>query len=77
MTRPTARPTEGTTADGDRVVEVVTDDESASGCPQCGVVSTSVKERVCTRPRDLPYGESPVRLVWRKTRWRCRERACP
>ncbi|MGL5824725.1 MAG: transposase, partial [Nocardioides sp.] len=32
---------------------------------------------MATRPRDLPYGDSLVRLVWRKTRWRCRERACP
>ena len=64
-------------ADGGRVVEVVTDDESAAGCPQCGILSSSVKERVVTRPRDLPYGEAPVALVWHKTRWRCREQSCP
>lgn len=62
--------------DGGRVVEVVTDDESAAGCPQCGVLSTSVKERVVTRPRDIPYGAVPVALVWHKTRWRCREEGC-
>jgi transposase len=63
--------------DGARVVHVVTADEAASACPACGVVSTSVKGRVVTRPRDLPYGEEPVELVWFKRRWRCREVACP
>ncbi|WP_200934645.1 ISL3 family transposase [Nostocoides sp. Soil756] len=56
---------------------MVTDDESAAGCPRCGVLSRSVKERVVTRPRDIPYGAAPVALVWHKTRWRCREQACP
>ena len=63
-------------ADGGRVVHVVTADESASACPSCGVFSTSPKERRCTRPRDIPYGDRPVRLVWRKRRWRCREPLC-
>ncbi len=30
---------------GARVVHVVTDDESAAGCPSCGVLSTSVPSR--------------------------------
>ena len=59
--------------DGARVVEVVTDEETAAACPECGVLSTSVKERATTRPRDVPYGVAPIRLVWHKTRWRCRE----
>ena len=63
--------------EGARVVHVVTDDESAAGCPACGVLSTSVKGHANTRPRDVPYGEAPLRLVWHKRRWRCRERACP
>ncbi len=63
--------------DGARVVELVTDDESAAACPACGVVSVSVKERMVTRPRDLPYGPAPIRLRWHKTRWRCREQLCP
>src|SRR5512132_2238880 len=62
--------------DGGRVAHVVTDDESASACPSCGVFSSSVKGHAVTRPRDLPYGQSPVRLVWRKRRWRCREEVC-
>lgn len=62
--------------DGTRMVHVDTADESASACPSCGVFSTSVKENVATRPRDLPYGEQPLELAWHKRRWRCREPLC-
>ncbi len=51
-------------------------DTAAAGCPSCGVVSTSVKERVTTSPRDIPYGEAGIEVVWHKIRWRCRESAC-
>lgn len=61
---------------GGRVVHVVTVDETAAACPSCGVLSTSVKERVRTRPRDVPHGSTPLRLVWHKTRWRCLESLC-
>ncbi|HEY6425024.1 MAG TPA: ISL3 family transposase [Pseudonocardiaceae bacterium] len=50
--------------------------ESASGCPSCGVVSMSVKEYVVTAPRDIPYGERGISLVWHKRRWRCVESTC-
>ena len=63
-------------ADGTRTVHVVTADSSAAGCPSCGVVSTSVKEHVTTSPKDLPYGEGGIVVVWHKVRWRCRESAC-
>jgi transposase len=59
-----------------RLVHVVTAASSAAGCPQCGVVSTSVKQRRTTRPRDLPYGEEPLVVRWRKRQYRCREQAC-
>ena len=62
---------------GGRVAHVVTVDESATACPTCGVFSSSVKGNVVTSPRDIPYGAGPVRLQWRKRRWRCREDACP
>jgi hypothetical protein len=39
---------------GEREVHVETAEESASGCPSCGVVSRSVKQYVTTAPRDLP-----------------------
>lgn len=61
---------------GDRIVQVETADESAPGCPGCGVVSTSVKQYVTTTPRDIPYGERGISLVWHKRRWRCVEPSC-
>jgi transposase len=63
--------------DGARVVHVQTADEGAAACPTCGFVSRSVKENVTTRPKDIPYGPDPVRLVWHKRRWRCRRIDCP
>jgi transposase len=61
---------------GGRTVHVETAAEYAAGCPGCGVVSTSVKQRVATTPRDLPYGERGISLVWHKRRWRCVEPTC-
>jgi transposase len=61
---------------GGWVVHVTTADECASACPACGVFSVSVKCVVCTRPRDIPYGATRLRLIWYKRRWRCRERLC-
>jgi transposase len=58
------------------LVEVATADETAAACPTCGVISTRVKEYVCTRPRDLPQGRTRMELVWRKRRWYCREPWC-
>lgn len=59
-----------------RVVHLVTADDTASACPSCGVFSTSGKGMVRTRPRDIPYGTAPLRLVWHKRRWRCTEPTC-
>ena len=64
-------------ADGTRVVHVVTAERAAAACPSCGVVSRSVKGRVMTSPRDIPYGQDLILLRWNKTRWRCREDYCP
>ena len=63
-------------ADGARVVHVVTDDETAAACPACGVVSTSVRQRRVTRPRDVPYGEAPLAVRWHKVQYACQETAC-
>ena len=62
--------------DGVREVHAVTDDPTASACPACGVISVSVKGHGVSCPRDLPYGPGPIRLVWHKRRWRCREPEC-
>jgi transposase len=40
------------------------------------VFSTSVKGRVSTSPRDIPYGLDRILVRWTKTRWRCRESYC-
>lgn len=63
-------------ADGTRVVQVATAEQTAAACPSCGVLSTSVKARVSTSPRDIPYGEDRLIVRWNKTRWRCREDYC-
>ncbi|WP_425542253.1 transposase family protein [Acrocarpospora corrugata] len=53
-----------------------TDDETARGCPACGVLATRVKECALTSPRDLCAGGEPITLLWHKRRWVCRERLC-
>ena len=63
-------------AEGARVVHVETADSSAAGCPECGTVSRSVKAKAVTAPKDLPYGQDPIRVRWHKVRWRCGEPAC-
>jgi transposase len=65
------------TAGGVKIVELVTNDPDAARCPGCREVSTSAKEWVLTRPKDLPCGGMAVAMRWRKRRWRCRTQDCP
>jgi transposase len=58
------------------VVHLVTADERARSCPQCGVRAVRSKGWSVTRPRDLPIGGRQPQLVWRKRRWHCDEREC-
>jgi transposase len=53
-----------------------TDDPESAQCGVCGVVSTSVKERTTTSPKDIRYGEPRIVLRWHKTRSRCTNGAC-
>lgn len=46
-----------------------------TGCPGCGVVATA-HDRMSVAYRDLPAFGRPVRLVWRKRRFRCEEGLC-
>ncbi|MFC8262082.1 transposase family protein [Streptomyces sp. NPDC057291] len=58
------------------VVHLVTADEWARHCPDCGTRARRSKGRRVTRPRDLSVGGRRPRLVWAKRRWRCDEPAC-
>jgi transposase len=64
------------TGAGVKIVQLVTDDPDAARCPACRAVSTSGKDWVLTRPRDLPCGGEFAQVQWRKRRWRCRTVAC-
>jgi len=59
-----------------RLVHVVTTDPAAAFCPACGVVSTSVRQRRTTSPRDLPYGQERLAVRWHKVQYACREKLC-
>lgn len=59
------------------VVHLVTADEQARHCPDCGTRARRSKGRRVTRPRDLPIGGRRPHLVWTKRRWRCDEPMCP
>ncbi|MEU8266366.1 transposase family protein [Sphaerisporangium sp. NPDC049002] len=59
-----------------RLVHIERPEEWAA-CPDCGVIFTSVRQRRTTRPRDLPYGEEPIGLRWRKRQFACAEQLCP
>jgi transposase len=63
-------------ASGVKIVQLVTDDSDAARCPVCSAVSTSGKDWVLTRPRDLPCGGEFAQVLWRKRRWRCRTESC-
>jgi hypothetical protein len=65
------------TSAGVTIVQLVTEDPDAARCPVCRQVSTSGKDWVLTRPRDLPCGGQFVSMLWRKRRWRCRTECCP
>jgi transposase len=45
-------------------------------CRACGSAA-EVKDRPEVELVDLPVFGRRARLVWRKHRWRCRQRACP
>jgi transposase len=62
---------------GVKIVQLATDDPDAARCPVCRARSTSGKDWVLTRPKDLPCGGVFARLLWRKRRWRCRTEGCP
>ncbi len=46
-------------------------------CPRCGVL-VSGRPYDCreSRIKDLPFGDGPLEVIWRKRRYRCPEPAC-
>lgn len=46
------------------------------GCASCGVRAVG-HGRNRVQVRDVPIAGHPVRLVWMKRRWRCRDLDCP
>ena len=61
---------------GRRVVHCSTDPELAGWCPDCRQQSSSPKERVMTRPRDVRIGPDRPDLLWHKRKWHCRVPEC-
>jgi len=63
---------------GPRAVKVIIEQIARDGpCPDCGVLSSVVKDRPLTRVKDLPASGQAVQLWWRKRRFRCGEDRCP
>jgi transposase len=46
------------------------------GCPGCGVASAVVKDRPVRRVKDLPHGDTALRVWVRKRRFACGEPLC-
>jgi hypothetical protein len=61
---------------GRRVVHCSTDPELTGWCPACRQQSSSPKERVVTRPRDVRIGPDRPVLLWHKRKWHCRVPEC-
>ncbi len=59
--------------DGEPFISVETKTNMV-GCGSCGVRAVG-HGRSVTQIRDLPSGDRPVRLVWRKRKWICRDPA--
>lgn len=62
--------------DGPRLVVTVESPPAEAGCRTCGVIAASHGRRTVWLV-DAPCFGRPVRVVWRKRTWRCREPACP
>ncbi|MFN2503711.1 MAG: ISL3 family transposase [Acidimicrobiales bacterium] len=61
--------------EGGELWELVETTADFVGCPGCGTRARS-KGRPTTEVRDMACGGRPVRLAWRKRRWRCPDADC-
>ncbi|WP_432487042.1 ISL3 family transposase [Kineococcus sp. SYSU DK018] len=55
---------------------IETEQPAVVGCRDCGVLAADHGRRE-HRLADAPCFGTPVQLIWRKRRWRCREPRCP
>lgn len=60
---------------GPGLVVTVESPPTLTGCPLCGVIAASHGRRDVSWATH-PVSAAPVRVVWRKRTWRCRELAC-
>ncbi len=63
-------------ADEHELVVLVETSADRAFCRDCGVQAVS-KGRARTLVRDVPIGDRPVVLSWKKRIWRCEQPACP
>jgi transposase len=60
------------------MVSVIIEQIAREGpCPECGVITSTVKDRPVMRLKDLPACGQAVELWWRKRRLICGESRCP
>ncbi len=57
-----------------RVVVMGQGDQQA--CPGCGVLAGRPYDVRESRVKDLPFGQRPLTVIWRKRRYLCREPVC-
>jgi transposase len=62
--------------DPERVKVIIEQREREGPCPECGVITSMVKDRPVVRIKDLPACGQSVELWWRKRRLVCREPLC-
>lgn len=64
------------TNDGAELLVLIQTTADRAFCRTCGV-QAAAKGRARVIVRDVPIGDRPVRLSWRKRVWRCQQSQCP
>jgi len=62
--------------DGERHV-VVMGEADEHACPRCGVLVSRPYDVRESGIKDLPFGQRPLTVTWRKRRYRCQQAVCP
>src|SRR5690242_12782196 len=61
----------------EEVIVRVTSHRPTSGCPLCGVSSSSIHSSYRRKPRDLPCAGRPIRLLLTVKKFVCQQAECP